>query len=77
MYLGINAKTTELVIGNEDSIHMVRSVRRFTADQTWDYEVLEKVQMSRAEAAGVLEDGGALTVPVRASPAEPTQPRMG
>ena len=57
MYLGISAKTTELIIGNEEGIHMVRSVRRFTEDQRWYYEVLEKLQMSLAEAAGGSEDG--------------------
>ena len=77
VYLGMNLKTSELIVGNASGIYMVRSIRRMAEGERWSWGALQDMKMTVAEIAGSTEDGGELTVPARSVPAEQVQPRMG
>ena len=78
--LGINTKAQELIVGNEEGIHMIRSNRREAEgveDQTWSSDAIDEIKMTVAETMGGTDGDGTIVVPVRAAPAEPVVPRMG
>ena len=77
IYLGINMKTTELMVGNSDGIHMMRTIRRQVEDSRWNQSNIEEIKTTVSEAFGGADSDGALVVPARLSPAEPAVSRGG
>ena len=80
IYIGNNTKMQELIVGNEEDIHMIRSIRREVEGvegQRGSSAAIDEIKMIVAETIGGTDGDGTIVAPVRAAPAKPVVPRMG
>ncbi len=49
VFLGVQGRTAEVILGNEAGIHRARSIRRLPEDSRWDAELVNKVNIGVAQ----------------------------